>query len=71
MVKKVDLPASATGVKVGLILAGNLPLVGWHDVMCAVLAGHDVHVKLSKTMLCCRVAWWPNGRKWCHTSPVQ
>ena len=46
--KKVDLPASATGVKVGLILAGNLPLVGWHDVMCAVLAGHDVHVKLSK-----------------------
>ena len=41
-------PAAATGVKVGLILAGNLPLVGWHDILCSVLSGHEVHVKLSK-----------------------
>ena len=41
-------PDQATGAKVGLILAGNLPLVGWHDIMCAILAGHDVHVKLSQ-----------------------
>ena len=37
-----------TGLSVGLIMAGNLPMVGWHDLMCAVLAGHEVHVKLSK-----------------------
>lgn len=41
-------PDQVTGAKVGLILAGNLPLVGWHDIMCAILAGHDVHVKLSQ-----------------------
>ncbi len=41
-------PVKGTGAKVGLILAGNLPLVGWHDIMCAILAGHDVHVKLSQ-----------------------
>ena len=23
-------------------------MAGWHDLMCAVLAGHEVHVKLSK-----------------------
>ena len=42
------LPDRGTPTKVGLILAGNLPLVGWHDILCAVLAGHRVHVKLSK-----------------------
>ena len=25
-----------------------MPLVGWHDVLCAVLSGHEVHVKASK-----------------------
>ena len=43
-----SFPVEKTGVKVGLILAGNLPLVGWHDVLCAVLSGHEVHVKASK-----------------------
>lgn len=42
-----NLPEEASGLTVGLILAGNLPLVGWHDILCSVLAGHEVHVKLS------------------------
>ncbi len=33
--------------RVGLILAGNIPLVGFHDVMCIFLAGHKVLFKLS------------------------
>ena len=41
-------PSEQSGAKVGLVLAGNLPLVGWHDVLCAVLSGHEVHVKTSK-----------------------
>ena len=41
-------PEEASPAKVGLILAGNLPLVGWHDILCAVLSGRQVHVKLSK-----------------------
>ena len=34
--------------QVGMVLAGNLPLVGWNDIMCGVVAGHEVHAKLSK-----------------------
>jgi hypothetical protein len=33
--------------KVGLILAGNIPLVGFHDLMCCYLSGHHCIVKLS------------------------
>ncbi|HPF68382.1 MAG TPA: acyl-CoA reductase [Flavobacteriales bacterium] len=32
---------------VGLVLAGNLPLVGFHDLLCVLLSGHDARVKLS------------------------
>lgn len=32
---------------VGLVLAGNIPLVGIHDVICVYLAGHKAQVKLS------------------------
>lgn len=33
--------------KVGLILAGNIPLVGWHDVISGVLSNHIPLIKLS------------------------
>ncbi|MEO6915017.1 MAG: acyl-CoA reductase [Chitinophagaceae bacterium] len=32
---------------VGLILAGNIPLVGFHDVLCVFLSGHQSLVKTS------------------------
>ena len=32
---------------VGLVLAGNLPLVGFHDVICVLLSGHQAVIKLS------------------------
>ena len=32
---------------VGLVLAGNIPLVGFHDVLCGVLSGHFLQIKLS------------------------
>jgi hypothetical protein len=32
---------------VGLVLAGNIPLVGFHDVMCVLAAGHRVLAKPS------------------------
>ena len=34
-------------LKVGLILAGNVPLVGLHDVLCVWLSGHHAQVKCS------------------------
>ncbi|MBQ1276446.1 MAG: hypothetical protein IIY15_04495, partial [Flavobacteriales bacterium] len=33
--------------RVGLILAGNIPLVGLHDVLAGYLSGHILHIKLS------------------------
>jgi hypothetical protein len=34
--------------KVGLVLAGNIPAVGFHDVLCVLLSGHNAVVKFSK-----------------------
>ncbi len=38
-------PTSAGGKRVGLILAGNIPMVGFHDILSANVAGHKVIVK--------------------------
>lgn len=32
---------------VAVICAGNIPAVGWHDIMCVLLTGHRVLIKLS------------------------
>ncbi|WP_345988908.1 acyl-CoA reductase [Chryseobacterium sp. Chry.R1] len=42
-----DYSASETSKRVGLILAGNIPLVGWHDVISVVLSNHIPVIKLS------------------------
>ena len=34
---------------VGLICAGNIPLVGFHDLLCVLLAGHKALLKLSSS----------------------
>ncbi|MBD3660654.1 MAG: acyl-CoA reductase, partial [Arenibacter algicola] len=33
--------------KVGVIMAGNIPLVGLHDALCVLLNEHELHAKLS------------------------
>jgi len=32
---------------VGLILAGNIPIVGFHDILCVLASGHKALIKLS------------------------
>lgn len=32
---------------VGIVMAGNIPLVGFHDVLCTFVAGHYAQIKLS------------------------
>lgn len=39
--------ATTSPKKVGLILAGNIPLVGLHDVLTVLIAGHEAHIKYS------------------------
>ena len=43
-----DLPEPAIPRVVGLMLAGNIPLVGFHDVLCTFVAGHRAQIKLSE-----------------------
>lgn len=33
--------------RIALILAGNIPLVGFHDFLCVLITGHDVVIKTS------------------------
>ncbi len=33
--------------KVGLVLAGNIPMVGFHDILSVFIAGHQAYIKLS------------------------
>ncbi|MEI6900759.1 MAG: acyl-CoA reductase, partial [Bacteroidota bacterium] len=33
--------------KVGIVMAGNIPLVGFHDLLCVLFSGHKALVKLS------------------------
>lgn len=43
------LPETLTVPKtVGLVLAGNIPLVGFHDVLCTFVSGHQAQIKLSE-----------------------
>lgn len=44
--EKYDLsPASIRTV--GVVMAGNIPMVGLHDFICVLLSGHRINIKLS------------------------
>ena len=45
---KYDVPAENEPKTVGLVMAGNIPLVGFHDWLCVFLAGHKTKIKLSE-----------------------
>ena len=33
--------------KIGIIMAGNIPLVGFHDLLCVIMTGHKAVIKIS------------------------
>ena len=35
--------------RIGLVLAGNLPMVGWHDILCVLMSGHCAVIKCSSS----------------------
>ncbi len=37
-----------TPKKIGVVMAGNVPAVGFHDALCVLLSGHQLLAKLSK-----------------------
>ena len=44
---KYEIPEPANEKTVALIMAGNLPLVGFHDLLCVLMSGHKAMLKLS------------------------
>jgi len=46
-VKQYQISENTTPKKVALILAGNIPLVGFHDLLCCFISGHTALIKLS------------------------
>ncbi len=44
---KYDLEKGPGNKKIGLILAGNIPLVGFHDVLCVLVTGNYALIKAS------------------------
>ncbi|MCC5938537.1 MAG: acyl-CoA reductase [Lunatimonas sp.] len=43
----INLPSQPKSI--GLVLAGNIPGVGFHDLLCVLVSGHKAHIKLSST----------------------
>lgn len=43
------VPPTIQPKSIGLLMAGNIPAVGFHDFMCVLLSGHQVHAKLSSS----------------------
>jgi hypothetical protein len=44
---RADLYRDRPMHEVAVVMAGNIPLVGFHDLMCVLLAGHRAHIKPS------------------------
>ena len=42
-----DYTYTSTPQRIGIIMAGNIPLVGFHDFLCVLLSGNNVVAKLS------------------------
>ena len=47
-VSRYPVQESGSCKTVGIIMAGNIPLVGFHDWLCVFVAGHRAKVKLSE-----------------------
>ncbi len=48
-VAKNGIQENGSPKKIGLVLAGNIPAVGFHDLLCVVLSGNIALIKLSSS----------------------
>jgi len=42
-----SMPIQLDSKQVGIVMAGNIPLVGFHDMLCCFITGHKSMIKLS------------------------
>jgi hypothetical protein len=43
------IPENTPPRSIGLMMAGNIPAVGFHDLLCILISGHKAYAKLSST----------------------
>lgn len=65
------LAEPATPRTVGIVMAGNIPLVGFHDFLCVFISGHRQRIKLSSKddvllphLVKCLIGWEPRVAEW-------
>src|SRR4051812_2893281 len=46
-IKSYDISKNQKAKNVGIVMAGNIPLVGFHDMLCVFLSGHNAVIKPS------------------------
>ncbi len=46
-VRQYHLSDNNTNKTIGIIMAGNIPLVGLHDLISTFISGHNAHIKIS------------------------
>lgn len=47
LIDRYQLTENHSPKKVGIVMAGNIPLVGFHDLLCTFITGHYAVIKLS------------------------
>lgn len=62
---------------IGVVMAGNIPLVGFHDFLSVFIAGHKQHIKLSekdetllKHIIDKLIEWEPKTAEWIKILPM-
>ncbi len=46
-ISNYTIKADGTSKSVGIVMAGNIPLVGFHDLLCVIMSGHAPVIKAS------------------------
>ncbi len=45
--ERYELSDESSAKEVGIVMAGNIPFVGFHDLLCILISGHKAAIKLS------------------------
>lgn len=71
------LDENVGGKNVGIVMAGNIPLVGFHDFLCVFICGHRQTIKLSskddvllKHLVNKMIEWNPDVKKYVGFSEI-
>lgn len=77
-VSDYQLPEEPAALKeIGIVMAGNIPMVGFHDFLCAFISGHRQKIKMSEKdniLIAHLIEWmqakWPELRPFITISPL-